>query len=119
MIKKNTDNKENQCLQTSKRRFDSIEALNKKISDLQEQISVLQEQLSKFAHDFEVFVTPKNLAVTFHFVNSADWTFSEVCKLYKFTDNSDPGIDIYPIFLCGRIELKDKKSQIKVKHLMS
>ncbi|CAG8841909.1 27398_t:CDS:1, partial [Racocetra persica] len=47
------------------------------------------------------------------------WTFSETCQLFNLTNDPSPGINVYPIFLCGCIDLKDETSQIMVQHLMA
>ena len=38
-----------------------------------------------------------------------------MCKLY----DPSPSIDVYPVFSCGCIELKDEKSRTAVKNLMT
>ncbi|CAG8740583.1 3572_t:CDS:2, partial [Funneliformis caledonium] len=38
-----------------------------------------------------------------------EWTFPKVCELYGLSDNSNPSIDVYPVFDCGSASTKEEK----------
>ena len=64
---------------------------------------MLQSLVSKNNPKFTVFIeTPSKP------FNS--WTFPKVCELYGLSDDPNPSIDVYPVFKCGCVELKDEKS---------
>ena len=43
----------------------------------------------------------------------------KVCQLYGLSNDPSPSIDVYPVFSCGCVELKDEKSRTAVKNLMT
>ncbi|GBC36854.2 hypothetical protein GLOIN_2v1774909 [Rhizophagus irregularis DAOM 181602=DAOM 197198] len=45
--------------------------------------------------------------------------FPKVSELYGLSDDPNPSTDMYPVFHCGYVDLKDEKSQSMVKHLMA
>ncbi|CAG8634104.1 30057_t:CDS:2 [Gigaspora margarita] len=79
------------------------------------------EEFKKSIYDIYKTPTLENPAVVLKFLSNGDQYFprNDVCQLYKLSEDPNPDIDVYPVFLCGSVDLKCKKFQDVVKHLMA
>src|SRR5579859_2056435 len=78
---------------------------------------------ASFREMLRSLVTKKSLKFTV-FIETpskpfSEWTFPKVCELYGLSDDPNPDIDVFPVFLCGSADLDNDKSKAVVKHLMA
>ncbi|KAF0556673.1 hypothetical protein F8M41_015031 [Gigaspora margarita] len=73
---------------------------------------MLRSLVSKSSLKFTVFIETPSKPFN-------EWTFPKVCQLYELSEDPNPDIDVYPVFSCGSVDLKCKKFQDVVKHLMA
>jgi hypothetical protein len=63
---------------------------------------ILQSLVSKSNFKFTVFIETPSKPFN-------EWTFPKVYELYGLSDDSNPSIDVYPIFSCGCVDTKNEK----------
>ena len=61
----------------------------------------------------QLFVSNKNLKFTVFIETPSkpfnEWTFPKVCEFYGLSDDPNPSIEVYSVFQCGCVDMKNDK----------